>query len=123
MDQLTIYPKYGHSELAREFYKDTLYNWIFQFHLNDPNIENKSTVDTPQKTLNLDSAIYNTKPISAYEKNIKMESVNCFYTIKKGDTLYSIAKNNSTSVTKLCKLNILKEKSILHIGQKIKINC
>jgi dienelactone hydrolase len=30
---LTLYPKYGHGELAHEFYKDTLYNWLFQFQI------------------------------------------------------------------------------------------
>jgi len=28
---LTLYDKLGHSQLAREFYTDTLYNWMFQF--------------------------------------------------------------------------------------------
>lgn len=42
------------------------------------------------------------------------------YTIKNGDTLYKIAKQHGTTVSKLCKLNGLSEKSILHKGQTIK---
>mgnify|MGYP002857408874 CR=1 FL=1 len=41
------------------------------------------------------------------------------YTVKKGDTLSSIAKKNGTTVSAICKLNNIKETKVLQIGQKI----
>ena len=43
------------------------------------------------------------------------------HVVKKGDTLYSIAKRYHTTVEKLCKINHIKETSILSLGQKIKL--
>ncbi len=43
------------------------------------------------------------------------------HVVKKGDTLYSIAKKYHTTVAKLCKINHIKEESILSLGQKIKL--
>jgi len=42
------------------------------------------------------------------------------YTIKKGDTLYSLAKKNGTTVEALAALNKIKDPSKISIGQKIK---
>lgn len=44
-----------------------------------------------------------------------------YYTVKSGDTLSAIAHRNRTSVRELCKLNGIKETSILRIGQKLRI--
>lgn len=44
-----------------------------------------------------------------------------YYTIKKGDTLTSIAKKHNTTVDKLCKLNKISRESTLRIGQKIRV--
>lgn len=43
------------------------------------------------------------------------------YTVKSGDTLYSIAKRNGTTVKKLCQLNGIKENGKLRVGQKLKL--
>ena len=43
------------------------------------------------------------------------------YTVKSGDTLYSIAKRNGTTVKKLCQLNGISENGKLRVGQKIKV--
>ncbi|EUJ28717.1 LysM peptidoglycan-binding domain-containing protein [Listeria grayi] len=42
------------------------------------------------------------------------------YTVKKGDTLWSIAQKNKTTVDKLSKLNKL-HSSAIYIGQKLKL--
>ncbi len=42
------------------------------------------------------------------------------YKVKKGDTLYSIAKKHSTTVSKLCKLNNIPKNKTLTPGQIIK---
>lgn len=44
------------------------------------------------------------------------------YIVKKGDSLYKIAKNYHTTITKLCELNQINSRSVLKPGQKIKVN-
>jgi len=43
------------------------------------------------------------------------------YKVKKGDTLFTLAKNNSITVQELCKLNNMKSNDRLLSGQKIKL--
>ncbi len=47
---------------------------------------------------------------------------NQVYIVRKGDSLYKIAKNYHTTVSKLCELNQLTTRSVLKPGQKIKVN-
>jgi LysM repeat protein len=43
------------------------------------------------------------------------------YTVKKGDTLFSLARKNSTTVEEICRINRLKKSDNLLSGQKIKL--
>jgi len=79
---------------------------------NDSLIVKNNTFFTPQKK--------STKH-KFYPKDFKIDKNGDYYTIKQGDTLYSIAKRNNTSVVVLCSNNNISENSILHIGQKIKL--
>ena len=119
---LTLYPNYGHGEMAREFYKDTIYNWLFQFQLGvkdsiiaekEPVIEVVGVTDYPDSLIRIPEIVAN-KP-SATQSSGKI------HVVRQGDTLSKIAKKHNTSVAKLCKLNGLRETSVLQIGQKIKI--
>lgn len=74
------------------------------------------------------AASYKTKHKITYSKDmlylldqddVKEPAVST-YTVKKGDTLYSIAKKNKTTVSKLKELNKLKTDSI-KVGQVIKL--
>ena len=47
------------------------------------------------------------------------EPVHVTYTVKKGDTLSSIAKKHGTTVNAICKLNNISETKVLKIGQKL----
>jgi murein DD-endopeptidase MepM/ murein hydrolase activator NlpD len=44
-----------------------------------------------------------------------------YHVVKRGDSLYSIARKNGTSIRALCKLNGIKESSTLRLGQRIKL--
>lgn len=44
-----------------------------------------------------------------------------YHKVRSGDTLYSIARKNNTTVKKLCQLNGLKQTSTLSIGKKIRV--
>jgi murein DD-endopeptidase MepM/ murein hydrolase activator NlpD len=44
-----------------------------------------------------------------------------YYKVRTGDTLGRIAKRNGTTVSKLCKLNGLRENSVIRPGQKLRI--
>ncbi len=44
-----------------------------------------------------------------------------WYTVKSGDTLSAIAKRYHTSVSSICRLNGIKETTVLQIGKKLKI--
>ncbi|HZW68991.1 MAG TPA: LysM domain-containing protein [Pseudogracilibacillus sp.] len=43
------------------------------------------------------------------------------YTVKKGDNLSVIAKNNKTTVNAIAKLNNIKDKNLIRIGNKLKL--
>lgn len=44
-----------------------------------------------------------------------------YYKVRSGDTLSKIASRNGTTVKKLCKLNNIKETTILQIGRKLRV--
>lgn len=44
-----------------------------------------------------------------------------YHTIKKGDTLYSIAKKYGTTVDKICDLNGITSKTVLNVGRKLRV--
>lgn len=44
-----------------------------------------------------------------------------YYTVKKGDTLYAIARKNGTSINAICKLNRIKQTSTLRLGQRLRV--
>lgn len=74
-----------------------------------------TTVDNLKKINNLKSNLINVGQVLKISNN---ESNKNYYIVKKGDTLYSIAKNNNTSVNELKQLNNLSS-NILAIGQKL----
>ena len=53
--------------------------------------------------------------------NNKGNSNNKYHTVKRGESLSTIASKNKTTVSKLCKLNKIKPSSNLKIGQKIRV--
>jgi transposase-like protein len=45
-----------------------------------------------------------------------------YYAVRKGDTLYSIAKKNGLSVAELRELNDLSKSASIHTGQKLRVS-
>lgn len=49
----------------------------------------------------------------------KVKAPSKVHTVKKGDTLYSIARQHNTTVAEICRRNRIKEGSKLQLGQKL----
>lgn len=133
----------SHSALAKIFYLDDTYEWLFAHRLNDSvrfvntdiditvakmgtayqNIDrnkNKVTVmDGSTGTASTSSSDSATAQSSSTSSS-STASVT-IHKVKKGDTLSAIARKYHTTVSKLCQLNHIKETSLLQIGQKIKV--
>ena len=62
---------------------------------------------------NLKVVDYRTKDSQEVEKQ--------YYIVKKGDTLSSIAVENNTTVTLLCKLNKMKKTDVLRAGRRLRV--
>lgn len=72
---------------------------------------------TPAKTEPAVSANKQTTP----QKTTKPQSTAKYHIVKQGDTLYALAKKYHTTVDKLCKLNKIKETTILQLGRKLRV--
>lgn len=51
----------------------------------------------------------------------KPQYTKVYYTIRKGDTLYSIARRKGTSVKRLCQLNGIRSTTTLRIGRRLRV--
>ena len=56
-----------------------------------------------------------------HQQQIKELQQAKYYTIRPGDNLSMLAKRNGTTVGALCRLNGIKENSVLRIGQRIRV--
>ena len=61
------------------------------------------------------------KTTFAHHAELKAMQQAQYHRVKQGDTLSGIAKRYRTSVSALCRLNRIKETSLLQIGQKIRV--
>ena len=73
---------------------------------------NSATASNSNSTLNSKSSKATTVKTTS--------SAAAFCTVKKGDTVYSLAKKYHTTPEKLLKLNNLKSSSVLKVGSKLK---
>ncbi len=79
-----------------------------------PVVRNNAVVEGSDKTANPDE-----KKALGKTNNVKVLSRIC--TVKKGDTLFSLAKSSSTTIDELRKLNHMKDSDPLLLGQKIRL--
>lgn len=71
----------------------------------------------------LKETIYLTEKNRKYLENIKKgkEVGSKYYTVRQGDTLGKIAQKNHTSISKICKLNGIRESKLIRPGQKLRV--
>ncbi len=120
----TKLPKEGHSHLARAFYLESTYDWLFEHNLKDS-----------LRPVNRDYTISSTIMSKAYNDLTGTHSFTVidslpskpdppkyqYHVIKKGDTLSKIAVEHGTTVSIICKLNNMKKTDVLRIGRKIRV--
>ena len=117
-------PKVNHSQLARVFYLDQTYDWLFYHSLSDSiRMVNR---DYPMNDSVLKSATNGLKhtelPIRDSKPKRKKAAADMqYYYVKKGDNLSTIAAKNHTTVNRLCQLNHINKESILRIGQRLRL--
>lgn len=139
----------NHGSLARAFYLPDTYEWLFSHSLADTNRPvNRDYVITPStlsqdvyravrqggkvqmdpgEVGNADTTMVaqrqDKKSKVDKKKNTKEHSTTGrkYHTVKKGDTLGAIARKYHTTVKKLCKLNSIKETTVLKIGRRLRV--
>jgi murein DD-endopeptidase MepM/ murein hydrolase activator NlpD len=62
-----------------------------------------------------DFVYYNSKDEAKKAPNLRQK----LYVVKKGDTLYEIARRHNVTVSQLCKINAIHKSSMLRIGQEL----
>lgn len=143
----TKLPGMNHGSLARAFYLPDTYEWLFAHSLADTNRPvNRDYVITPNtlsqevyravrqggkvemepsENGNADSTLVaqNQGKKERVDKKHQNQSTagRKYHTVKKGDTLGAIARKHHTTVKKLCKLNNIKETTILKIGRRLRV--
>ncbi len=113
----------NHSRLARIFYLKQTYDWLFSHSLKQKgrpanrsysmsnDLLEVALDDMDEKfTVNIVEAVYP-----------RLRERKKYYVVKKGDTLASIAVENYTTVSILCKLNKFKKNTKLWKGRKIRV--
>ena len=114
----------NHSQLARIFYLDQTYDWLFAHSLADSaRMVNKdysiSTKIMKDAYSNLDKT-FKINIIDSRSASLPYHEKE-YYIVKKGDTISKIAVEHQTTVTLLCKLNKLKKTDKLRVGRRIRI--
>lgn len=89
-------------------------------YLGNP-INSESLFDYTLRTTRSDTYLITKRKNAMQQQSVQDLGAVKYYTIRKGDTLGAIAKRNGTSVSRLCKLNGIRENSILQIGKRIRV--
>lgn len=113
----------NHSRLARVFYLRQTYEWLFSHSLKDKDRPVNRSFSVTTDLLNVayddmdDDVMVNI--VEAVYPSLRERKK--YYVVKKGDTLASIAVENYTTVSILCKLNKFKKNTKLWRGRKIRV--
>jgi predicted esterase len=147
-DSLLIYteiPGMGHGAPAKLFYSDVVYEWLFSHSRADSCRKVNRNLEISQATLNnaYDGLTFGNKQFVRIVDRQKGTSASggiaskdtlsagsaagvrgggTVHIVRKGDTLSGIAAKYGTTVSKLCSLNGISRKSLLRLGQRIKLD-
>jgi pimeloyl-ACP methyl ester carboxylesterase len=129
----TTYPNADHGDLASEFYRDDIYDWMFQFALNQDSKKMDKLKIEPTKIFSKEGVNYGKGKVKIIKKKElisekiietpieeKNRKKNITHVVKKGDTLTQIAKKYNTTVAEIQRINKLKTTTI-RINQTLKI--
>lgn len=123
-----------HSKLARFFYREEMYDWLFSHSLRDEGRPVTREYSLGKKELAAGYAgLHDKEPMNTvtykegvdgapgWEKYKDDYNDPVYHKVKKGDTLYALANKYHTSVNALCKMNGISSKSTLSIGQLLRV--
>lgn len=112
----------NHTRLARVFYLEETYDWLFAHTLADSaRVLDKNIEITAETLKSAYSDLTRNTNLKVIDAKNPANAERRYYTVKKGDTLSSIAVENNTTVSILCKLNKIKKSSVLRVGQKLRV--
>ena len=115
--------KVNHTSLARVFYFEQTYDWLFSHSLTDASRPvNRDYTMSKELLKTAYDDLENRSDIKIIELHNPPKGIDVkYYVVKKGDTLSSIAVENDTTVSILCKLNKFKKDTKLWPGRKIRV--
>ena len=108
--------------MARVFYLEETYDWLFAHRLTDSLRSVDRSVEITAETLNDAFAdLTRSNQVKVIDAKNPNQAERKYYVVKKGDTLSSIAVEQGTTVSILCKLNNIKKTTPLRVGKKLRI--
>ena len=113
----------NHSRLARVFYLRQTYEWLFSHSLKDRGRPVNRAFDMSPELLEVayDDMDRGVRVTIVEPKFPPLRVWAQFHTVKRGETLASIAVEHYTTVSILCKLNGFNKKTSLWPGRKIRV--
>ena len=114
--------KVNHTSLVRVFYLQQTYDWLFSHTLTDSlRLANKDYTISRELLYAAYDDLENKSDIQIIDLQSYKDSQKQYYVVKKGDTLSSIAVENNSTVSILCKLNNIRKDAKLWPGRKIRV--
>lgn len=112
----------NHTRLARVFYLEETYDWLFAHRLTDSlRSVDRNVVIKPETLNNVFADLTRSNQVKVIDAQNPNEAERKYYIVKKGDTLSSIAVEQGTTVSILCQLNKIKKNTPLRVGKKLRI--
>ena len=124
----------NHGRLARIFYMQKTYEWLFSHSLadRDRSVNREYNISTDDLNGNVyreargggnkvvtEKAVGGSENADASEYSENSETQ--YHTIKKGDTLSKLARRYHTTVKNLCSLNGIKSTTKLQLGKRLRV--
>ena len=112
----------NHSSPVGVFYLQQTYDWLFSHALTDSlRPTNKDYSISKELLYAAYNDLENKSNIQIVDLQSYKDSQKQYYVVKKGDTLSSIAVENNSTVSILCKLNNIRKDAKLWPGRKIRV--